>query len=48
MKRIFAVIPLVCAIVLISWGINKGVLVMSIIGGFCAGIYNSIITSKEE
>ena len=39
---------LVSSIALIAIGINTGNTILIVIGGICAGIYNSIITKAME
>ena len=47
-RKKIALLFLILAISLIAIGINVGNSIIAIIGGFCAGIYNSMIYDTRE
>lgn len=47
-KLLITTTLLVLSIVLIAIGVNTDNNILSVIGGFCAGIYNSIIIKAME
>lgn len=46
-KTIITVILLALGVAFVSFGVNNGDIILSIIGGICLGFYHSIITYKQ-
>lgn len=47
-KTIIAMILLTLGVAFVSYGVNNGDIIFSIIGGSCLGFYHSIITYKQK